>query len=191
MSTEMLAQVLRLSNPLLSRPQKNLLLVLAYHTNRETGLAYPGHRLLSQELMITTRQVRNLVHQVEKAGWVEVRRGQGRGHLTVYRLKLDPEEVIPRKGEMVYAPSSEKRGNPAPEKGKSAAEKGKSTVTPIYEVEREKKEMETGLAPVQSRRGTYSQCPLCGVHHQPGPCRDPWEARQSTPMPRRLAPRIS
>jgi hypothetical protein len=139
MSTEMIAQVLRFSNPLLTRPQKNLLLVLAYHTNHATGLAFPGHRLLSQELLVTERQVKHLVRRVVKAGWVEVRPGQGRGHLSVYRLTLPPDDVIHRKGEVSAASAPEKRGNRAPEKGKSAA-------PPYKEVEpQERKE-----APVRS-----------------------------------------
>lgn len=166
MSSDMLAQVLRFSNPILTRPQKNLLLVLAYHTNPTSGLAYPGHRLLALELMITERQVKTLVRRVVKTGWVEVRPGQGRGHLSVYRLTLPPDEVIPRKGEMLNSPSPEKRGNPAPEKGKSA-------VTPYKEVEREKKG-EMGSPWMASRPETYRECPLCQINHQPGPCRDPW-----------------
>src|SRR3989442_11492141 len=99
MSMEMIAQVLKMSNARLSRAEHRMLMVLAYHTNRETGFAYPGHRLLAKELLITTRQVIKLIQRLEKAGWIEVRRGQGRGHLSVYRLKVAPE-VIHRKGEL-------------------------------------------------------------------------------------------
>jgi DNA-binding MarR family transcriptional regulator len=97
----MLAHVLRFSNPQVSRAEHKLLMVLAYHTNHETGLAYPGHRLLAQELLITERQVKNLVRRLVKAGWLEVKPGQGRGHLSVYRIKIPPDDVIYRKGEIL------------------------------------------------------------------------------------------
>jgi hypothetical protein len=60
MSMEMLAHVLRFSNPQVSRAEHKLLMVLAYHTNHETGMSYPGRRLLAQELLITERHVRVL-----------------------------------------------------------------------------------------------------------------------------------
>ncbi|SRR6266511_3007092 len=100
MSMDMLAQVLRFSNPQVSRAEHKLLMVLAYHTNHETGLAYPGHRLLAQELLLTERHVKRLVHGLVKAGWLEVKPGQGRGHLSVYQIKIPPDEVIHRKGDM-------------------------------------------------------------------------------------------
>jgi DNA-binding MarR family transcriptional regulator len=100
MSMDMLAQVLRFSNPLVSRAEHKLLMILAYHTNHDTGLAYPGRRLLAQELLITERHVKRLVQGLVKAGWLEVKPGQGRGHLSVYRIKVPPDEVIHRKGDM-------------------------------------------------------------------------------------------
>jgi Sugar transport-related sRNA regulator N-term len=100
MSMEMLAQVLRFSNPQVSRTEHKLLMVLAYHTNYETGLAYPGRRLLAQELFITERHGKRLVRVLVKAGWLEVKAGQGRGHLSVYWIKIPPDEVIHRKGDI-------------------------------------------------------------------------------------------
>jgi hypothetical protein len=47
MSMDMIAQVLKMSNARLSRAEHRMLMVLAYHTSRETGFAYPGHRLLA------------------------------------------------------------------------------------------------------------------------------------------------
>jgi hypothetical protein len=100
MSMEMLAHVLRFSNPQVSRAEHKLLMVLAYHANHETGLAYPGRRRLAQELLITERHVKRLVQGLVKAGWLEVKPGQGRGHLSVYRITIPPDEVIHRKGDI-------------------------------------------------------------------------------------------
>ena len=118
MSMEMIAQVLRLSNGTLPRAAHKLLMVLAYHHNATTGLICPGHRLLAQELLITARQVRNLVRTLEKLGWLEVRHGQGRGHLSVYRIKIPPDAVIHRKGEISQRPIARKGEILRPEKGK-------------------------------------------------------------------------
>jgi Sugar transport-related sRNA regulator N-term len=117
MSMDMLAQVLRFSNPQVSRAEHKLLMVLAYHTNYETGLAYPGRRLLAQELLITERHVKRLVHALVKAGWLEVKPGHGRGHLSVYRIKLPPDEVIHRKGDILRRRPPRKGDIFAPEKG--------------------------------------------------------------------------
>src|SRR5213593_1880544 len=118
MSMDMLAHVLHFSNPQVSRAEHKLLMVLAYHTNHETGLAYPGHRLLAQELLITERQVKNLVRRVVKAGWLEVKPGQGRGHLSVYRITIPPDDVIHRKGEISPRPRAGKGEILRQEKGK-------------------------------------------------------------------------
>jgi hypothetical protein len=145
MSMEMLAQVLRFSNPQLSRAEHKLLVVLAYHTNHETGLAYPGHRRLAQELLITERQVKNLVRRLVKAGWIEVNPGQGRGHLSVYRLTLPPDDVIHRKGEISQRPIARKGEILRPEKGKFC-------VAPNKEVEPTERNLQAGArAPIQDR----------------------------------------
>jgi Sugar transport-related sRNA regulator N-term len=117
MSMEMLAHVLRFANPQVSRAEHKLLMVLAYHTNHETGLAYPGRRLLAQELLITERHVKRLVYRLVKAGWLEVKPGQGRGHLSVYRIKIPPDEVIHRKGDLSRRRHSGKGDIFAQEKG--------------------------------------------------------------------------
>jgi hypothetical protein len=128
MSMDTISRVLRLSNPNLSRSAHKLLLILAYHTNHLTGLTCPGHRLLAQELLITERQVIRLVHRLEKDGWIEVVRGQGRGHLSVYRIKLDPTEVIHRKGD-ILPPAPRRKGDI------SGQEKVTFQVAPINVVE--------------------------------------------------------
>jgi hypothetical protein len=156
MSMEMIAHVLRWANPQVSRAEHKLLMVLAYHTNHETGLAYPGRRLLAQELLITERHVKRLVHRLVKAGWLQVKPGQGRGHLSVYRITIPPDEVIHRKGDR----SPRRR----PEKGDILApEKGTFRPTPNKEVEPTERNLQAcAHAPGQDR--LWPEC--IGYRHQ-------------------------
>jgi DNA-binding transcriptional MocR family regulator len=100
MSDARVAQVLGLSNPNLTRACQKLLIVLAHYENARTGLCCPGHEVLSRKLMVSKRQVIRLVKQSQKDGWLDVIPGQGRGHLSVYKLKLPPPEEPPIKGDI-------------------------------------------------------------------------------------------
>jgi hypothetical protein len=143
MSDAMIAHVPRLSNPDLSSGAHKLFILLAHHTNYKTGLACPGHRLLAQEMRVTERHIKRLVRELVKSGQVDVIHGEGRGHLSTYRIKLPPPEVIHRKGDMSTEAPARKGDIFAPDPG----EKGTFSHPPIDEVEqREKTEQAVSLS---------------------------------------------
>jgi hypothetical protein len=109
MSMEMIAQVLRLSKS--TGSAQKLLLVIAYHMNHETGLACPSRRLLATELRVSERHIKRLLHTLFKLGELDIRHGQGRGHLSTYHIRLDPTEVIHRKGDIPKQGATPKRGH--------------------------------------------------------------------------------
>jgi hypothetical protein len=111
---EMISQVLRLSKS--TGSAQKLLLVIAYHTNHETGLACPSRRLLATELRVSERHIKRLLHTLFKLGELDIRHGQGRGHLSTYHIRLDPTDVIHRKGDMP-------KGGPPPKRGHLGSEK--------------------------------------------------------------------
>jgi hypothetical protein len=108
MSMEMLAQVLHKSQH--TGSAYKLLLVIAYHTNPQTGLAWPSRRLLAAEIRVGERYLKRLLRRLVKSGELEIRSGQGRGHLSVYRIRLDDAEVIHRKGGLTPLRVPLKRG---------------------------------------------------------------------------------
>jgi hypothetical protein len=108
MSMEMLAQVLHKSQH--TGSAYKLLLVIAYHTNPQTGLAWPSRRLLAAEIRVGERYLKRLLRRLVKSGELEIRPGQGRGHLSVYRIHLDDAEVIHRKGGLTPLRVPLKRG---------------------------------------------------------------------------------
>jgi hypothetical protein len=72
-----------------------LLLVIASHVNPDTGWAWPSLDRLADEIARTHRQVIRLIAQLEALGELEVRRGQGRGHVNFYRVHLAPANRKP------------------------------------------------------------------------------------------------
>jgi hypothetical protein len=108
MSMEMVAQVLHKSQH--TGSAYKLLLVIAYHANPETGLAWPSRRLLAAEIRVGERYLKRLLRRLVKSGELEIRPGQGRGHLSVYRIHLDDAEVIHRKGGLTPMRLPPKRG---------------------------------------------------------------------------------
>jgi hypothetical protein len=154
MSDTMIAQVLSLPKSNLSRGAHTLLLLIAHHTNHRTGLAFPGHRLLAQELRVTERHIKRLIHEVWKLGYLQMIPGQGRGHLTVYRLQVSPPEVIHRKGDIPPAAPKKKGDIAAP----IPAEKGTLPHPPIDVVEQTPTEQRCVSYPARGEGPRY--CPL-------------------------------
>jgi hypothetical protein len=77
-----------------SRSARHLLLLIATHQSIETGWAYLSYLCLSEELGVTRRRVIQLVALLEAKGVLDVRRGQGRGHVNFYRI-LREEDGLP------------------------------------------------------------------------------------------------
>ena len=80
---------------------RTLLLVIASHVNPDTGWAWPSLDTLAHETGVKRRRTIDLIHLLERLGELEVRRGQGRGHVNFYRVHVTPEEKVPcspRKG---------------------------------------------------------------------------------------------
>jgi hypothetical protein len=177
----MVAQVLRLSNPTLTRAGHRLLVVLAHHHNAKTGLCCPGHALLGRELLIGKRQVIRLVHSLEKDGWIDVVPGQGRGRLSLYRIKLPPPDVIHRKGDISRTDAGRKGDISGPEGPRKGDILGHVPIT-VVEHDREKTEQVDAVARAPEATSpdpdawvmlnrTYGLHLVCGANHQPGtPC---------------------
>jgi len=147
----MVTQVLRLSNPNLTRACQRFLVVLAHHYNDHTGLCCPGHRLLARELLVSERQVKRLVHDAAKAGFLDVLPGQGRGHLSTFRLKVPPPEVIHRKGDISRNDAAGKGDIFGPEGPRKGDILGCAPIK-VVEQEREKTEQDDARALVLRSR---------------------------------------
>jgi predicted ArsR family transcriptional regulator len=64
-----------------------VLLALADYAN-DDGLAWPSVLSLALKTILTERQVRNILGQLEAAGELEVIRRGGRGRTNLYRLTI-------------------------------------------------------------------------------------------------------
>jgi hypothetical protein len=117
---------------------RTLLLVIASHVNPDTGWAWPSLDTLAQETGLKRRRTIDLIHILERLGELEVRRGQGRGHVNFYRVTVSTEKVQspPRKGAI---PPAEKVQSSARKGARSRHEKVQP-VAPQSIREREKKE---------------------------------------------------
>jgi hypothetical protein len=116
---------------------RTLLLVIASHVNPDTDWAWPSLDTLAHETGLQRRRTIDLIHILERLGELEVRRGQGRGHVNFYRIITPGEKVQspPRKGAISPA---EKVQSSARKGAISGAEKVQS-VAPESIREREKK----------------------------------------------------
>jgi helix-turn-helix protein len=118
---------------------RTLLLVIASHTNPDTGWAWPSLNTLAREVALTRRRIRQLVHQLEGLGELEVRRGQGRGHVNFYRVHLASAEKgksPPRKGEI----SDPEKGKCLSPKSKREREKKGAPAAPVFSLSPDKPE---------------------------------------------------
>jgi hypothetical protein len=152
MSMTSVAQVRSLSKSRGSA--RTLLLILASHTNPDTGWAWPSLDTLAQETALTRRHVIRLVAHLEALGELQVRRGHGRGHVNFYRVHLAsaPEQATPgpstghrsRSQKVTSTPSIGDRADPqkvtsAPRKGDIGAREKVTWMSPESKQEREQK----------------------------------------------------
>ncbi len=82
---------------------------ISRHFNYQTGTAYPGQKLIAQRVGLQTRQVRNVLRQLEAAGHLIIESG-GYQKPDIYRMST-PE----RQASAVIMPATEcrsKTGNP-------------------------------------------------------------------------------
>jgi hypothetical protein len=165
MSISTVAQVRSSSKS--TRSARTLLLVIASHVNPDTGWAWPSLDTLAHETGLQRRRTIDLIHILERLGELEVRRGQGRGHVNFYRVHVTPEEKVqssPRKGAISPA---EKVQSPARKGAMSQREKVQS-VAPKRESEREKKEAPPApfsLSPEKPERHNPFWCDAHGFCH--------------------------
>jgi hypothetical protein len=126
---------------------RTLLLILASHTNPDTGWAWPSLDTLAQETALTRRHVIRLVAHLEALGELQVRRGHGRGHVNFYRVHLHrapdtgdrspPTQVTsaPRTGDM----SGREKVTSATRKGDIGAREKVTCMSPESKQERKQK----------------------------------------------------
>jgi hypothetical protein len=110
---------------------RTLLLVIASHVNPDTDWAWPSLDTLAHETGLQRRRTIDLVHLLEGLGELEVRRGQGRGHVNFYRVHVTPEETV-------QSLPAEKVQSPA-RKGAMLPQEKVQSIAPKSKSEREKK----------------------------------------------------
>jgi hypothetical protein len=147
---------------------RTLLLIIASHTNPDTGWAWPSLDTLAQEAAITRRHVIRLIPHLEALGELEVRRGHGRGHVNFYRvhLAITPEKVTsrPEKGDIVPP----QKVTSATRKGDICAREKVTSLSPKSNVERKEKEAPPApvvLAPDKPERRGPFWCDAHGFGH--------------------------
>jgi hypothetical protein len=118
---------------------RTLLLIIASHTNPDTGWAWPSLDTLARETALTRRHVIRLIAHLEALGELEVRRGHGRGRVNFYRVHLvsAPEQGTsrPEKGDM--APP--KKVTSATRKGDICDREKVTSLSPKSNTERKEK----------------------------------------------------
>jgi Helix-turn-helix domain len=105
---------------------RTLLLVIASHVNPDTGWAWPSLDTLARETGLRRRRTINLIQLLENIGELEVRRGQGRGHVNFYRVHVTPDETVQSVPAEKVQSSARKGATLPPEKVQSVAPKSKS-----------------------------------------------------------------
>jgi hypothetical protein len=110
---------------------RTLLLVIASHVNPDTSWAWPSLDTLARETGLRRRRTIDLIHLLESLGELEVRRGQGRGHVNFYRVHVMPEETV-------QSVPAEKVQSSA-RKGAIARQENVQSVAPKSNSKREKK----------------------------------------------------
>ncbi len=148
---------------------RTLLLILASHTNPDTGWAWPSLDTLAQETALTRRHVIRLVAHLEALGELQVRRGHGRGHVNFYRVHLAsaPEQAPP-------GPSTGDRSDPqkvtcTPRKGDIGAQEKVTSMSPKSKREREEKVAPpaplSSLSPEKPEQRNPFWCDAHGLSH--------------------------
>jgi helix-turn-helix protein len=145
MSMTMVAYVRDFSN--VSGSAHRLLLILASYAHPDSGLAWPSRARLVRDMGVSPQYVKRLQAKLIKIGALALVPGQGRGHFSCYRIVVDPEKVIHRKGQHFHGEGREKRATDVPEK--------RATPVPPIESKSERKNARAH-APQDARRG----CPL-------------------------------
>ena len=70
-----------------------LLVAIAEHADDETGIAWPGNRLLAKESRISERHLRRVLERLVNKKIVAVTQGVGKGHYTTYKLLFSPAQL--------------------------------------------------------------------------------------------------
>jgi hypothetical protein len=65
---------------------------LALHRNLATGRCFVGYETLAREVSILTRSAKKLVAQLERHGWIRIKRGGGREKANEYEFTI-PEAL--------------------------------------------------------------------------------------------------
>jgi hypothetical protein len=142
---------------------RTLLLVIASHVNPDTGWAWPSLDTLAHETGLQRRRTIDLIHLLEDLGELEVRRGQGRGHVNFYRVQVTPNETVQ------YSPR--KRAISPTEKVQSSARNGAisrqekvQSLAPKSTREREKKEAPLAPCSLSSDKPEMQNPFWCDAH---------------------------
>jgi hypothetical protein len=136
MSITMVAYVRDFAN--VTGSAHRLLLIIASYAHPDTGLAWPSRARLVRDMGVSPQYVKRLQAKLIKVGALELVPGQGRGHFSCYRIVVDHEKVIHRKGQHFSLAGREKRATVVPEK----------RATPVTAVESKSERKKTvALAP--------------------------------------------
>lgn len=113
-----------------SGTNKLMLLAIAEYAD-DDGVCWPSIARLAQRVCVKERQAQRLIKQLEQSGAIEVRRGVGRNHTSVYVIKGVAEYTIPD-AEKVQSctPFDAGKGVIQGEKVSSRAIKGVIAMTP-------------------------------------------------------------
>ena len=139
---------------------RTLLLVIASHVNPDTGWAWPSLDTLARETGLQRRRTIDLIHLLEDIGELEVRRGQGRGHVNFYRVHITPEEKV-------QSVPAEKVQSSA-RKGAISRQEKVQSIAPESKREREKKGAPAApfsLSPDKPERQNPFWCEAHGYSH--------------------------
>jgi hypothetical protein len=107
-----------------------MLLAIADHAN-DDGVCWPSIARLAARARVKERQAQNIVKQLEESGSIEVQRGVGRKHTSLYIVK-GAEDCTFSKPEKVQrnAPIDDRKGAIQREKVQSSVVKGAIAIAP-------------------------------------------------------------
>jgi len=83
-----------------------MLLAIADHAN-DQGKCWPSLETLARKCRVSKRQAINIIHQLEASGELSIKRGGGRGNISVYTINGVAECTFSKKGEPSFTVSDE------------------------------------------------------------------------------------
>ena len=130
-----------------------MLLAIADHAN-DDGVCWPSIGTLARKARVGERQAQRLVSALEESGAIEIERGVGRRHTSVYRIKGVADVTISSKEKVTRkSPIQQRKGDIQREKVTSSALKGDIAMSP--------EPLEPSLTTTVTARGANLQsCPL-------------------------------